>query len=1241
MKRHHLLDYWLLGMFVLGGTIGALFLWLRPTQAEQPNTPVRASPAALPSQSSSPPHVLAGRIDERYWLVTAPLRAAASSGEMTQSITLVRERYQGLVRVDDTGAVQSVVIFAADAPWDLDTTERVLEALGVTVEHTSETIRAMQCWIPASLIERVARIPGVVRVMLPSYAIPNTGSVVSEGDQITQANLARQTFGVSGKGIRVGVIADGVDHYREVGDNLPSTLTIAPGLAGSGDEGTAMLEIVHDIAPGATLFFCSGLTNIQMLSCLEWMKDQRVQVIVDDLTFMEEPYFTDGPIAKAVNALVDRGVVYLTVAGNYGLSHYQGKYVYSQNGFHAFSGDEQDPDQLLEVTLGPGTTRIVLQWSDPPSASSNNYDLILYTLDPIRRVASSRTVQNGDDAPIEVISYTNPSEEPVTIGLAVLKDPDAETRELEIILFGGDSHVDPMHRIANDAVTGHAAAVGVITVGAINAHRSSQGVVSDYSSRGPSTVYTDFDRQQRWSRDSLGGASIDAVQSRIGRLGYFPNPFYGTSAAAPHVAGIAALMLEARPTLTPGDIQTILESTTDDIYDPGYDHISGSGRFDAYTAISRVLSSDTPPKAPKNLPPKRISDTEVQLNWEDASDNEQGFRIQRRDEGAAGWYVVATVVSNTVSYNDIQATCNITQEYQIYAYNSAGRSPAPVIKIFNLCENRPAAPTNLLAERRSDSEVALSWRDRSDNETSFRVQRRVVGNTGWELLKVLGANSQNYLDTQVVCGTTYEYQVFAFNSDGRSGTAETTIFVPCESMLVIPDAPTTLRARRISDTHVLLMWEDHSNNEYGFTIQRRLKGMTAWSTIGSVGPDTEVLMDTNAHCGTTYEYQVFAHNNVGASPPTTTTFQLLCASQLVPPTPPTLLVAKQISGTEVLLTWQDQSDNEQGFTIQRRVRGLQNWYTVNTVGSDVQSYRDRVPICGASYEYQVFAFNDSGNSDPVQTIESVVCGDTFLPPAPPTFLRATRISDTAVLLTWEDNSENEQGFRIQRREQGANDWEQIGSTAQNTTVYRDTTVVCATTYDYEVFAFNAAGSSKGIGTTIAVTCTQSTLPPLPPRNLQAIPIASAGIHGIKLTWEDRSDYEDVFTIERSPAGANEWTVIATVAANNTAYTDTFRLRCNTPFDYRVSASNAYGTSDYVTATVTTAPCPDNPDVGDCNADGKVNAADIPAVILRIRQDRFAKNRGCDANNDGLVDEQDEGCVRSLIFGRQCSSAGEW
>ena len=181
--------------------------------------------------------------------------------------------------------------------------------------------------------------------------------------------------------MKVGVISDGVDSraIAQATGDLPGTITIQTHL-GSGDEGTAMLEIVHDLAPGAELGFCGPSTDVEMAQCVNDLASTfGADIIVDDLGFFFQAFFEDDFVAQAVAGVVSNGVFYTSAAGNDAETHYQGDYVDSGDGnqSHLISAG----NTVFDIPAS-GNVRVFLQWTNRfDGTASDNYDLCLQSED--------------------------------------------------------------------------------------------------------------------------------------------------------------------------------------------------------------------------------------------------------------------------------------------------------------------------------------------------------------------------------------------------------------------------------------------------------------------------------------------------------------------------------------------------------------------------------------------------------------------------------------------------------------------------------------------------------------------------------------------------------------------------------------------------------------------------------------------------------------------------------------------
>ncbi|SFP56524.1 S8 family serine peptidase [Parafilimonas terrae] len=434
------------------------------------------------------------------------------------------------------------------------------------------------------------------------------GSVTSEADATHKAALARTTFGVSGAGVKIGVLSDGIDGYEtsQATGDLPAVLNILPGQAGSGREGRAMLELIHDIAPDADLYFATAF--ISQASFAQNILDLRTagcDIIVDDVTYYAEGVFQNDNVAQSVNTVTSSGALYFSSAGNSGNVNdgtagvWEGDFT-DGGSLPLFPGTVNDFGGGVLYNTVTGTTGLVtLKWSDPLAHSSNDYDL--YATDPAGTavIDFSTNVQDGDDNAYEYLHYGFPA----GYRFYIVKNTGAETRALHL-----NTNRGRLQNATPGVMYGHNAAGSAYTVAATPAaipfySNFPQGpypdpfnatnLVEGFSSDGPRRIFYNPDGSEITAGNVLFGTNggtllqkpdITAADGCSTTTPGFET-FYGTSAAAPNAAAIAALVKSAFPALTPAQIRTALISSAIDIETPGADRDAGAGIIMAYEAL--------------------------------------------------------------------------------------------------------------------------------------------------------------------------------------------------------------------------------------------------------------------------------------------------------------------------------------------------------------------------------------------------------------------------------------------------------------------------------------------------------------------------------------------------------------------------------------------------------------------------------------------------------------------------------
>ncbi len=514
------------------------------------------------------------------------------------------------------------------------------------------------------------------------------------------------------------------------------------------------------------------------------------------------------------------------------------------------------------------------------------------------------------------------------------------------------------------------------------------------------------------------------------------------------------------------------------------------------------------PGSPAGLSLQALSSTEIELTWNDNSENESGFRVYRNGE------LIEELNSNTTSYVDTGLTGGKDYTYRVSSFNEAGESGTTASLSTTTPVEVSSAPRNLSGTVRSPTEIRLTWNDTSGNESGFRIYRN-----GKRITEV-GPNTTSYVDTGLNENTSYTYRVASYNEAGESSMSSG---LELETPLEIPSSPGSLRTETLSPSSIKLTWNDNSNNEQGFRIYRN------GSRIATVGANITTYTDTGVEEGRSYSYRVASFNESGES---SLSGSRSLTTPLRVPGAPDSLSAKSLSPTRIRLLWNDNSNNEDGFRIYR------NGTEIATVGANVTSYTDTGLKGNANYTYRVSAYNDGQESSLSSSLSTTTPVEVS---SAPRNLSGTVRSPTEIRLTWNDTSGNESGFRIYRN------GKRITEVGPNTTSYVDTGLNENTSYTYRVASYNEAGESSMSSGLELETPLEI---PSSPGSLRTETLSPSSI---KLTWNDNSNNEQGFRIYRNGSR------IATVGANSSAYIHE-GLNSETRYCYEVVAYNSSGES---------------------------------------------------------------------------------
>ena len=614
------------------------------------------------------------------------------------------------------GGRVGVDLYASDAV----TLRRALASLGATNIGGRGALVSAQ--VPVSALGQLAALPSLsfAHPVLAAVRVASQGSVVSQGDVSLRTNVVRQTTGLDGSGVTVGVMSDsyqcnppafiaGAPTSTAVQDvatqDVPPNVDVLDnGECPGTDEGRGMVQLVHDVAPGAQQkFHTANNSLLDFADGILELQEAGANVIVDDVIYFRENMFSDGIVAQAADQAVARGAAYFTSAGNQARKSYEAPYREVQvptngggnlNGkgapfvlrAHDFdAGSGVDTLQKIHVTQDGGQAVIVFsfQWDQPfitsttyanltdptgtsqPRGATGDLDLLIYddkgTLLPLCppgmavgitcQVTGERNI-GGDAVDLAVLVVTGPKSKTGDFFLRFVRAGGVAPQHVKYVPFEIAGTIDIVeHDTQSGTAYGHSNAKNVDVVGASswylteefdtyfsNLVQDSPGAcvpacLNDFSSAGGVPIYLDkygvplgtpevretprvtgpdggnttffladtaFDDDDgdgcNTSRNTFITPCLDNPADEL------PN-FFGTSASAPHVAAVAALMLQKNASLPASQIYNILSNTAQDIrkrevevipgpgnsvFSPlpaGYDLDSGHGFVDAVAAL--------------------------------------------------------------------------------------------------------------------------------------------------------------------------------------------------------------------------------------------------------------------------------------------------------------------------------------------------------------------------------------------------------------------------------------------------------------------------------------------------------------------------------------------------------------------------------------------------------------------------------------------------------------------------------
>ncbi|MCX7876836.1 MAG: fibronectin type III domain-containing protein [Melioribacteraceae bacterium] len=475
---------------------------------------------------------------------------------------------------------------------------------------------------------------------------------------------------------------------------------------------------------------------------------------------------------------------------------------------------------------------------------------------------------------------------------------------------------------------------------------------------------------------------------------------------------------------------------------------------------SEVWSFNTLPKKP--MKPNLISPINntvnqnviTNLRWQKI-DNADKYNLQIAEDLNFNKIIID---KNDIEESNFRVNTLTNQKkyfWKVKAINQSGESEFSEIWNFTTIDTI-YAPSNLTAYVDTNASVILNWKDNSNNENGFSLQRLDPGGIDYYQFDEVKENVSNYTVTNLEKGKTFFFRVIAFNISTKSSFSNIVrVIIPNSNI----KAPSNLKAIPDINGYIQLTWIDNSNDEKGFIVYRQdeanLSIKDGIKIIGSyfipidtLKENSTTYLDKKTVFNKKYSYQVLAFNQNGISMP------VQLKKEIMPLKAPTNLIVKLVNES-VQLDWKDNSDNETAFIIQRATRPKLEYEEIAKLNSNTVSFLDSKVLDGKKYFYNVYAIANEIGLSAFSNVDSI-----YLKMKTPTNLVAKQITNqNKIELTWKDNSASEKGYLIERKELNQNNFSEIYKTISNISNFTDESVINKKNYVYRLRGYNEDGYS--------------------------------------------------------------------------------------------------------------------------------------------------------------------------------------
>ncbi len=641
------------------------------------------------------------------------------------------------------------------------------------------------------LLAAAAMVAVAVAVSVETYPAHGLGAFTSQGTQAHRVEPWHQA-GINGQGVKIGIIENtegGFSGYRDLmGTELPSTVQArcytgagrptaeVAACDREGDHGTIVAETVADVAPNAAFYIANPRTGADLRKTVDWMISEGVSVINHSATWgfdgpPDESWDYSISLKNTVKRAVDAGIVWVNSAGNDARRTWFGPPTLTTGGrnfqFLKFRGDDIDND--MDMAAGDSVF-VQMRWQDDWAGAQRDLNLSIVDFSTLTFVAGSYDEQNGvpGDFPIEFVRFTAPRDGRYGVVVSIpVADVPNKPGWVQLIV-GSHDVLEMQHYTLVGSITNPAEGLnpGMLAVGA--AHWDNTHAIEPYSSRGPTP-------DERVKPDIVGAACGETSRRPLNAGG-----FCGTSASSPHVAGLAALVSQKFPNLTPVQVADYLKRHAAQRAQPNPNDTWGYG----FAQLPVPLPPISPVVNPITAGPDRMT-----VSWTPAPDDGRepttSYDLRYLGPGLpasvdSNWTVIDGLDAATPHQQVVLDLLGSTRyEIQVRGVNlwGSGEWSASAV-VTTLPPVVPSSPTGLTATGvQNEAKADLSWKapdsDGGAPITGYTVEMSAGGEDPWEQVHTTVDAGTAYRDDgtdddgpMFEIGDSRHYRVSAVNSVG-------------------------------------------------------------------------------------------------------------------------------------------------------------------------------------------------------------------------------------------------------------------------------------------------------------------------------------------------------------------------------------------------------------------------------------------------------------------------------------------